>query len=381
MSQQTADLLHLHNEDVVEITRGQQRLQLPVFIQPGLAQGVITTEVGYGRTSAGRVGSGVGTNIYPLLLASDFVYTLSEGISVTKTNLSHKIATTQKHHDLMGRPIAHETDLHEFKKHPDFTKYDNHGEFDLYKKEHSYPGHKWGMAIDLSSCVGCNSCVIACNSENNVPVVGKEQVLNGREMQWMRIDRYYRETPQESPSVIHEPMLCQHCEDAPCENVCPVGATTHSEEGLNEMTYNRCIGTRYCSNNCPYKVRRFNFFDYTDDIQTPAELGKNPDVTIRMRGVMEKCTFCVQRIHEAHFDAKSHGQEKISDGKIKTACQQVCPADAIVFGDLNDPLSAVSKKAASKLSFHVLKHLNTKPSITYLAKMRNPHPNLKEFKS
>ncbi|MBI2027563.1 MAG: 4Fe-4S dicluster domain-containing protein [Deltaproteobacteria bacterium] len=382
MSSKTAQTLNLKNEDVIELAYGNKILSLPVFIQQGLAEGVITTQIGYGRTHAGHVGSNIGSNVFPLLMASDFSWSLTQNVSINKTGKTYKIATTQKHADLMGRPIAHEAALDDYKNNPDFPKQDDHSEsFDLYKKEHTYPGHKWGMSIDLTSCVGCNACVTACNTENNVPVVGKDQVLKGREMHWIRIDRYYRETEQESPAVIHEPMLCQHCEDAPCENVCPVNATTHSEEGLNEMTYNRCIGTRYCSNNCPYKVRRFNFFDYTDDILTPEELGKNPDVTIRMRGVMEKCTFCVQRIQEARIDAKSHGHERISDGGVKSACQQVCPADAIVFGDLNDPSSQVAKLSKSPHGFHILQHLNTKPSITYLAKIRNPHPNLKEFES
>jgi molybdopterin-containing oxidoreductase family iron-sulfur binding subunit len=263
--------------------------------------------------------------------------------------------------------------LAEYQKNPQSGQPEHKEELISMWKPHEYKGHKWGMAIDLNSCIGCNACVVACQSENNIPTVGKDQVLRGREMHWIRIDRYYSGDPK-NPDVVHQPMLCQHCDNAPCETVCPTLATTHSDEGLNQQIYNRCVGTRYCSNNCPYKVRRFNFYQYAhfydDPGQYPLELALNPDVTVRTRGIMEKCTFCVQRIRDGKERAKELGKS-VADGDVLTACQQTCPADAIVFGDLNDPESKVSKMASEPRGYRVIELLNTKPAITYLTKIRN----------
>ncbi len=374
LNPKTAKKLGIKQENIIELsTDTGKTIRLPVFLQPGLADNVITSHIGYGRSHAGEVGTNIGTNIF--VLGSAWSY---KNIGFKKLAGRHKLATTQIHHSMEGRPIILESTLDEYKKQPEFPKHKTHTPelFSLYK-DHEYTGHKWGMAIDLNSCVGCSGCVIACDVENNVPNVGKAQVLKGREMQWLRLDRYYETSSENEVKTLFQPMLCQHCDNAPCESVCPVSATVHSEEGLNQMTYNRCVGTRYCSNNCPYKVRRFNYFNFNATIESPQEFGKNPAVTIRMRGVMEKCTFCVQRISEGKNAARMRG-EKVSDGEIQTACQQACPSKAIVFGDLNDPHSEVSKLSKLEHGYHVLEELNVRPAITYLAKIRNPNPKLEK---
>jgi molybdopterin-containing oxidoreductase family iron-sulfur binding subunit len=297
------------------------------------------------------------------------------GIAVAKTGRNDKLPCTQGHHTLEGRDIIFETSLDEYRKNP-ASGVEHH-----FKSERpptmwsgfEYKGYKWGMAIDLSTCTGCSACVVACSVENNVPAVGKDQVQKGREMQWIRIDRYYVGDTA-NPEVVMQPMLCQQCDNAPCETVCPVLATTHSDDGLNQMTYNRCVGTKYCSNNCPYKVRRFNWFNNNGDmngtLEHPIPLMKNPEVTLRSRGVMEKCTFCVQRIETGKSEAKMAGRR--AGEEIRTACQEACPADAIVFGDVNNPESKVAKlKKGNPRGFVSLEELNAAPSITYLSKVRN----------
>jgi MoCo/4Fe-4S cofactor protein with predicted Tat translocation signal len=358
----------IKESQVVELTANGKTIKVPAHIQPGQALGVIGLAVGYGRLGAGQIADGVGVNAYEFANWKDG-QTVTSGIraEVKKTSSMDWLASVQEHHTMEGRQIVVEETLASYIKKPGAT-IERHSTPTLWST-HAYNGHKWGMSIDLSSCNGCGSCVIACQSENNIPTVGKKNVLTGREMHWIRIDRYYAGDPNE-PDVVNQPMLCQHCDNAPCETVCPVIATMHSEEGTNDMIYNRCVGTRYCSNNCPYKVRRFNWFNYTNEIPEPRELALNPEVTVRSRGVMEKCTFCLHRIRQTKVRFKVQDRE-LKDGDIKTACQTACPSQAIVFGDTNNPESAVSKLLKSENRYQLLEELNTKPAVRYLTKVRN----------
>ncbi|MEI7812610.1 MAG: 4Fe-4S dicluster domain-containing protein [Ignavibacteria bacterium] len=391
VSPATGKELGVKNNDKIEVTINGRRQQLPVFLQPGMADKMIAVELGYGRSKAGDVGTDVGVNVNTLLgKFSDMGIYLYSDVKVQKVKGSYKLVSTQEQHSLdellvkdlhLTRGIIRQGTYNEFKKNPDFLEKDKREQPTIIK-EIEYKGVKWGMGIDLNKCIGCNVCVAGCDVENNIPVVGKDQVDAGRVMQWVRVDRYYSGTPEE-PVVYTQPMLCQHCDTAPCENVCPVAATSHSPDGLNQMTYNRCVGTRYCSNNCPYKVRRFNFFNFRDHFadgyyqQEPVELAFNPEVTVRSRGVMEKCTFCIQRIMESRAVAiKENRPLKGSD--VQTACQQACPSKAIEFGDVNDPESVVSKYRTHELGYHVLADINTRPNVTYLAKLRNTFPEDKE---
>ncbi len=373
MSPATAQRLGVANGDYVSVSVAGRSVSGPTWVQPGHVADAVTVYFGYGRTRAGRVGTGVGYDGYQIRTTAEPAFA---GGDVRKTGESILLASTQGHHSMEGRAIVRAGSLEEYHHAPDFAQHMAHTpgpELSMYAP-YKYEGYSWGMAIDQTVCTGCTACVAACVAENNIPVIGKEQVLRGREMHWIRIDRYFEGDP-ESPSIFHQPMLCQHCENAPCEVVCPVAATVHSSEGLNDMVYNRCVGTRYCSHNCPYKVRRFNFLLYQDWDTPSFKLQRNPDVTVRSRGVMEKCTYCVQRINEARQDAKVAGR-KVKDGDITTACQQVCPTDAIVFGDINDPTSRVSQLKAEAHNYALLADLNTRPRTTYLAAIKNPNPAL-----
>jgi molybdopterin-containing oxidoreductase family iron-sulfur binding subunit len=399
VSPNTADMLGVAGEDMVRLDYGGRSLELPVWILPGMADGVVALTVGYGRQRAGRIGSGVGFDTFTV--RSSRAPGFDGGASLTRLGRTYPLSATQNHGSMEGRPLVRESTLAELRSQasaparadgahepaPDegaaghgragalgvFAEETPH--FSLWK-EHAYDqGHQWGMTIDLNACIGCNACMTACQSENNVPVVGKTQVANQREMHWLRVDRYFSGDPSGSPEVVFQPVPCMHCEDAPCEQVCPVAATVHDGEGLNVMVYNRCIGTRYCSNNCPYKVRRFNFFNFTKDTPDILKLAMNPDVTVRARGVMEKCTYCTQRINRAKIDARLAGRE-LRDGDVKTACQQACPASAIEFGDIRDASSRVARAKADSRNYALLDELNTKPRTTYLAKVRNPNPDL-----
>jgi MoCo/4Fe-4S cofactor protein with predicted Tat translocation signal len=373
--------------NVVDISLGNSKVTAAAWILPGQADGVVVLPLGYGRKKAGYTGSDKGFNAYAVR-NSDGLWATTGG-SIKKTGDDYPMACTQYHFNMEGRKILATGTLEEYKQNPAFAHKDDEKppkELTLYK-EFAYPGYAWAMAIDLNSCNGCNACVVACQSENNIPVVGKDQVMRGREMHWIRIDRYYMaETATNDPSTdtndalanpetFFQPVPCMQCENAPCEQVCPVGATVHSAEGLNDMAYNRCIGTRYCSNNCPYKVRRFNFLRFQDWETPQLKLLRNPEVTVRSRGVMEKCTYCVQRINNVRIDAEKENRP-IRDGEIVTACQAACPSEAIIFGNANDSSTRVAKLKAQQRNYSILGELNSRPRTTYLAAVRNPNPDL-----
>jgi MoCo/4Fe-4S cofactor protein with predicted Tat translocation signal len=370
ISPKSAEVLGVKAGDVVELKAGDGSVPAPIWIQPGHADGCVSVTLGYGRTKAGEVANGVGFNA-SVLRTSSMAWSLPD-VRIEKLNRTHDLASTQHHFSMEGRGLIQVETLVDYKIDPrkaQEAKPDPPSQENLYPP-YEYKNHAWAMSIDLNTCVGCNACIVACQSENNIPVVGKDQVLKGREMHWLRVDRYF-EGPPDEPSIHFQPVACMQCEDAPCEVVCPVGATVHSSEGLNDMVYNRCVGTRYCSNNCPYKVRRFNFLQYSDVTHPTIALQKNPDVTVRSRGVMEKCTYCVQRIESARIDAQKE-MRPIREGEIITACQSACPAEAIVFGDINDPNSRVSRLKSLPRNYGLLADLNTHPRTTYLAKVTNP---------
>jgi molybdopterin-containing oxidoreductase family iron-sulfur binding subunit len=370
----------LQDGDVVELKYRGNTARMPVFRVPGHPKQSVTVFFGYGRRMAGRVGTAMrdAQAFNPYLLRTSDAPWFGDGLEISKTGERYLLATTQEHHLMEGRAPVRVATLEEYTREPSVIA--EQGEkpprtLTLYS-EYEYSGYKWGMAIDLNSCTGCGACTVACVSENNIPVVGKDQVAKGREMHWIRVDHYFAGNDfDHAVESYHQPVPCMQCENAPCEVVCPVAATSHSSEGLNDMVYNRCVGTRYCSNNCPYKVRRFNFLLYQDWTTPSLEPMRNPDVTVRSRGVMEKCTYCVQRINQARVDSKREDRS-IRDGEIVTACQAVCPSDAIVFGDLNDPDSQVSKIKAQQRNYSLLEELNTRPRTTYLAALRNPNPEL-----
>jgi len=373
-----ADKNGLANGDVVEIELQGRRIQLPVWVTPGQPENSIGLQFGYGRSCAGNVGNNRGFNVYPTRTSSALWF--DEGATLRKTGEQYRLVTTQSQHviDSADRQIIREGTFDAFVKDENFVRENSEAPSEadtlFNPQEYPYKGYRWGMVIDLSACIGCSACTIACQAENNIPVIGKEQVAAGRIMHWIRVDGYFRGAP-ENPQVTHQPVPCMQCEDAPCELVCPVDATVHDKEGLNLQVYNRCIGTRYCSNNCPYKVRRFNFFQYADYNTPSLKPMWNPNVTVRWRGVMEKCTYCLQRISAARINSENEGRQ-IREGEIRTACQQVCPANAIVFGNLNYPDSDVSKLKTHPLNYLMLGQLNTRPRTSYLAKLRNPNPKL-----
>jgi Fe-S-cluster-containing dehydrogenase component len=382
VSPELARTLGLESEDLVELRYRGRSVRMPVWVQPGQAESSVTLSLGFGRRRAGRVGTGVGVDVYGLRLWERLWF--DGGLEIKKTGERRQLAAVSRHFTMEGRDLIRVATLQQFHADPGFAHpSEGEGARDLSlidepvpqaRREHGQ-GDAWAMVINLNTCIGCGACVLACQAENNIPTVGREQVLASREMHWIRVDRYVEGSDQSDPRFDFQPVPCMHCEKAPCEIVCPVGATTHSAEGLNEMTYNRCVGTRYCSNNCPYKVRRFNFLQYTDETTPSLKLMRNPDVTVRPRGVMEKCTYCVQRINAARISAEMEDRP-LADGEVVTACQAACPTKAIVFGNMNDPKSAVALARGNPRNYALLEELNTRPRTTYLAKIRNPNPEI-----
>jgi molybdopterin-containing oxidoreductase family iron-sulfur binding subunit len=387
VSPRLAERLGLTHEQVIALTVDSRRLEIPVWVQPGQAEGTITLALGYGRRKTGRVGTGTGFDAGRLRSTNGM---WASPVTVEPLAGTYSLASTQMHSNIeedpyqgenlegrtaQARHLIRQATVEEFERQPDFPHHVGHGMDESLSLMPGYDysgGHAWSLSVDLNSCTSCNACVIACQSENNIPVVGKEEVAKGREMHWIRIDRYY-EGELDDPTLHSQPVMCMHCEQAPCEVVCPVAATVHNTEGLNDMVYNRCVGTRYCANNCPYKVRRFNFFKYSDTKTPSLKMMRNPDVTVRTRGVMEKCSYCVQRINQAAIGARKENR-RVRDGEIETACQQVCPTEAIVFGDMNDPSSKVAQLKAQPHDYGLLTELGTRPRTTYLAKVGNPNP-------
>ena len=385
ISKKTAAKLGLKNKELAEFSVNGQKVTLPIWVMPGQAHNSISVTLGFGRTSKGRISKNVGFNVSRLKNLDSY---LSSDVSISGTGRSYVIACTQDHHGMGDEKlvtdqiqkrlpmIVRESTLDEYRSNPEFVNevVEQPELSSLWKEKDYSDGYQWGMSIDLNVCTGCNACAIACQSENNIPVVGKDQVEKGREMSWIRLDRYFS-GDVENPEMVFQPIACQHCEMAPCEQVCPVTATVHDDEGLNAMVYNRCVGTRYCANNCPYKVRRYNYYNFTNELPEIVQMSQNPNVTVRFRGVMEKCTFCLQRINQAKITSKNENQTLV-DGDVVAACQQTCPTDAIVFGDINDPESKVSKTKKQNRDYSLLGEINTRPRTTFLAKLRNQNSKL-----
>ncbi|HET8937914.1 MAG TPA: 4Fe-4S dicluster domain-containing protein [Polyangiales bacterium] len=377
----TAKQLQIKNGDMVRIKHGDRAIDIVAWLQPGTAAQSIILPLGWGRKAAGKVGNNKGFNVYPLrtLAGPHFV----SGVTVEKLAKTYPLSQTQEHDSMEGRPLAVDATLAEYKNTPNFPEYvtPDPAVTPLWKMQDYSTGEQWGMTIDLNTCTGCASCVIACQAENNIPVVGKVEVARGREMSWLRIDRYYVGDNEDEPDIAFQPVGCQHCEVAPCENVCPVAATSHSPSGLNDIAYNRCIGTRYCMNNCPYKVRRFNFLNFNQDIPETTQMQLNPSVTVRFRGVIEKCSYCVQRIEGARISARQKGRTELRDGEVQAACAQACSTGAITFGNINDPNALVTRRRNRDRNYALLSEIGTRPRTRFLGKIRNPNPEMKAVKS